>query len=191
MPLTYPEITVQDESTTLTRRPFLNFTGAGVAATDDAGNSQTDVTISGGGGGSASATTLDVNQTAHGLAVADVVRHNGTAYVEAVASSASTAEAVGIVSAVAGANDFTLLSEGRITGLSGLTAGTVYFLSPTTAGLLTSTEPTTVGHVSKPLLIATSTTGGWFFNFRGMVVSDSNDPAPQYAADLYLSSFLI
>lgn len=39
--------TIQDESTPLTSRANLNFTGAGVAATDDSGNNQTDVTIPG------------------------------------------------------------------------------------------------------------------------------------------------
>jgi hypothetical protein len=41
---------LQDEGTPLTSRANLNFVGAGVAATDDAGNNATVVTISGGGG---------------------------------------------------------------------------------------------------------------------------------------------
>jgi hypothetical protein len=44
--------TIQDEGTPLTARTNLNFVGAGVEATDDAGNDATIVTINGGGGGS-------------------------------------------------------------------------------------------------------------------------------------------
>ncbi len=44
--------TVRDEGTALTQRATINFTGAGVVATDDAANSRTNVTISGGGSGS-------------------------------------------------------------------------------------------------------------------------------------------
>ena len=43
---------IQDEGTPLTNRANLNFVGAGVTATDNPGNSSTDVTIPGGGGGS-------------------------------------------------------------------------------------------------------------------------------------------
>ncbi|KKN66972.1 hypothetical protein LCGC14_0466520 [marine sediment metagenome] len=42
---------IQDESVSLAQRINLNFTGAGVTATDDAGNNQTDITIPGGGAG--------------------------------------------------------------------------------------------------------------------------------------------
>jgi hypothetical protein len=98
---------------------------------------------------------------------------NSTVYTKAKADAASTAEVVGIVSAVADANNFTLTHRGRVTGLSGLTAGSVYFLSAATAGLLTATEPSTVGHVSKPVLVADTTTSGFFLNFRGLVVAAS------------------
>lgn len=114
---------------------------------------------------------LTVTQSSHGFAVGDVLRHNGTDYVKAKADTAGNAEVVGIVSNVVDANNFQLLFVGSITGLSGLTAGSVYFLDPSTAGALTATEPTTTGQVSKPLLIATSTTAGHFFNFRGEMIS--------------------
>lgn len=120
------------------------------------------------------AMTIDITQASHGFAVGDVVRHNGTIYVKAQADSAANAEVVGIVSAVDG-NDFTLIVGGRIDTLSGLTAGTVYFLSDATAGLLTATEPTDTDHISKPLLIATSTTAGFFYNMRGYVNTELPD----------------
>lgn len=117
------------------------------------------------------ATTVLITQTAHGLAVGDVVRFNGTDYVKAKADTEENAEVVGIVSAAPSANSFVLTTHGKVTGLSGLTAGTVYFLSQSTAGLLTSTEPTTSGYISKPVLIAYSTTAGYFYNMRGQEIS--------------------
>lgn len=127
----------------------------------------------------------NVTQSSHGFAVGDVVRFNGTNYVKAQANSAANAEVVGIVSALAGVNDFTLQMGGLVTGLSGLTAGITYFLDPDTAGALTATEPTTVGEVSKPLLVADSTTSGYLFNFRGLVVSAANTAVPDPIADIF------
>jgi len=136
-------------------------------------------------GGSVSATTKDINQTTHGLAVGDVVKYSGSAYAKAQADSATNAEVVGIVSVVADANNFTLLTEGYISTLSGLTANTTYFLSASSAGALTATEPSTTGQVSKPLLRAVSTTAGYFFNFRGSVIGSLDFltvyPLPNYA----------
>jgi len=113
---------------------------------------------------------VSVTQASHGLAVGDVIRYNGSAYVEAQANTESNAEAIGIVDSVNG-NDFTYVTAGHITGLSGLTAGGVHYLSGATAGLLTATEPSTVGQISKPLLLGTSTTAGDVFNMRGAVIA--------------------
>lgn len=122
------------------------------------------------GTGSSSASdkvTIGVVQVAHGFAVGDALYLNSGTYTKAIATSAAAAEVVGIVSAVADADNFTLLTHGLITGLSGLTAGSAYFLSPGSAGALTATIPTTSGQVVKPLLIANSTTSGYFINLRG------------------------
>lgn len=134
----------------------------------------TGTTLDATGGGGGEAMSRSITQTAHGLVVGNVVRHNGTNFVKAQADSVANAEVAGIVSAVADANTFTLHYGGRITGLSGLTAGTVYFLDDDTAGLLTSTEPSDAGDVSKPVLISDSTTSGLFFNMRGQVVTASD-----------------
>ncbi len=132
--------------------------------------------IAGGSGASRA-----ITQTGHGLAVGNLVKYTGSAYAKAQADSAANAEVVGLVSAVAGANDFTLLSVGYVSGLTGLTAGSVYFLSPTTAGALTATEPTTSGQVSKPVLVAVSTTEGFFFNWRGQRLTAASGATPAYA----------
>lgn len=112
-----------------------------------------------------------VTQVSHGLAVGNAVRLSSTTYVKAKADTAANAEVVGIVSAVADADHFTLTTEGgRVTGLSSLTAATVYFLDPSTAGATTATEPTTAGQISKPLLIADTTTSAFVVGMRGQVV---------------------
>ncbi len=126
----------------------------------------TGATGAGGGG----AVTLAVAQTAHGLAVMDVVRLSGSnTYTKAKADTAANAEVVGIVTAVADANNFTITCVGPVTGFSGLTANTTYFLSAATAGLLTATEPTS--GISKPIFIAATTTAGFIFNMRGSTLT--------------------
>lgn len=125
------------------------------------------------GGSSGETVSKDITQTSHGFAVNDVLKFTGTTYQKAQADSAANAEVVGIVTAVAGANDFTLTTEGYVSALTALTSDTVYFLSDATAGLLTATEPTATGSVSKPLLKTVSTTTGYFNNWRGMEITAS------------------
>jgi hypothetical protein len=115
-----------------------------------------------------------VHQVGHGFAVKDVVRLSGAStYTKAQANSAANSEAVGIVSAVAGADDFTFVHNAYISGLSGLTAGEVHFLSPSSAGALTTTDPTTAGQISKPILVADSTTSGFVLVMRGVLVTNA------------------
>jgi len=120
----------------------------------------------------APATDITVSQTAHGFTVGTPLYWNGTAYVASKADAAANAGVEGIVSTVVNANSFILTENGGpITGLSGLTSGSVYFLSPTTAGTLTTTEPTTVGQVSKPIGKALSTTSLLVNIGRGIVIA--------------------
>lgn len=115
-----------------------------------------------------------ITQAAHGFSVQDAIYLSGAlTYAKAKADNIATAEGVGIVSAVASANAFTITTAGYIPGLSGLTAGTVYWLSDATAGLLTATAPTTPGNIQKPMFLPDSTTSGYLINYRGEVI-----PAP-------------
>lgn len=135
------------------------------------------ILIATGGGGSGETVAWSVNQTAHGFVVGDVVRSNGTAnqYTKAQANSATNAEVIGIVTAVADANNFTITSHGRITaGVPTATAGTVFWLSASTAGALTSTQPSGTGEVSLPILtIIQSGTSGFLNLRRGLVIAPS------------------
>lgn len=111
-----------------------------------------------------------VAQAAHGLVVGDAIRLSGSSYVKAQANSATNALAVGLVDTVEDADNFTLVLEGHMDGLAGLSAGTLYFLSPSSAGTLTATEPTTAGQVSKPMLLATAADAGYVLQNRGNVL---------------------
>jgi hypothetical protein len=105
-----------------------------------------------------------VTQTAHGLAVGNAIRFDGTNYVKAKALLSypddPQSDVVGVVSAVADANHFTFITDGVVTGLSGLTAGKPHYLSDVTAGLLTTSRPVQNGSVVKPVLYALGTTSG-------------------------------
>lgn len=121
-------------------------------------------------------------QTAHGFAVGDVIYNNAGTWAKAKADADATSETIGMVSAVADADNFTLTTGGYISGLSGFTAGSTYYLSDATAGALTSTEPTTASHYSCPLFVADSTTSGYFFKMRcAEIQSQSSQSVPKFA----------
>lgn len=127
-----------------------------------------------GGGGSSTAIVILITQAAHGFSAGQVVYYNVSQYSLAYAQNAGEAEVIGLVSNVVDANNFYLLVAGQaiIEGAT-FTAGDVYFLSDTTPGALTLTEPTLPGRISKPLFIATSNEEGFFFNFRGKIIPNT------------------
>ena len=115
-------------------------------------------------------------QAAHGLAVGDVVRLNGSTYVKAKADTVANAEMVGVVDSVAG-DTFSVAFPGAVvTGLSGLTAGSPSFLSTATAGLAVATDAGS-GFVSKPVWVAVSTTTALVLNSRGIYKVAGTSPA--------------
>jgi hypothetical protein len=104
------------------------------------------------------------------FSVGTVVRYDNTlpSWVTAQANSAGNAEVFGVVDTTG--DTFSVTMAGYISGLSGLTTAAGHFLSPSSAGALTSTDPTTTGHVSKPVLLALSTTEGIVQIQRGYVI---------------------
>ena len=116
------------------------------------------------GSGAPSATTKSITQAAHGFTVGQWLYLNGTTYTLTDADAALSADSVGVVSSVTDVNNFTLISGGYVTGLSGLTAGSRYYLSQT-AGAITTTTPST-GNV-KAVFIADTTTSGYIQQFYG------------------------
>jgi len=76
-----------------------------------------------------------------GVTSGQVVRFNGSAYVPAQANNFTNAQAAGVVVNVNGGTGDLIVQDGRITGYSGLVAGTIYYLSQSSAGSITSTRP--------------------------------------------------
>lgn len=95
--------------------------------------------------------TVGVTQASHGLSVGDVVRFDGTDYVQATADTAGNAEAVGVVTLVDG-DGFAFQTAGVLATLSGLTPGELYYLQDD------GSLGTSAGTIDKPVLIATSAT---------------------------------
>ena len=81
--------------------------------------------------------SIAVNQTTHGFAVGDAINFNGTAWAQADADNSLPCH--GMVTNVAGGNDFTVTSTGVVTITThGFTLGTNYI--STTAGAVSSTN---------------------------------------------------
>lgn len=97
---------------------------------------------------------LDVNQTAHGFAAGDVLRHDGSGWVASTADTAANAIVAGIVSVVTDVDNFAVVLAGQVDTLGGLTAGTLYYLQDA-GGLGTTPGTVTVG-----VLLADSATSG-------------------------------
>jgi hypothetical protein len=82
--------TIQDEGSSLTARTGLNFTGAGVTATDDAANNRTNVTISGSGGGAGDGYVINVKSAPY-----SATGNGSTNDTAAVQAAIDAAEAAG------------------------------------------------------------------------------------------------
>ena len=114
------------------------------------------------GGGTAGGSTSEITQSSHGLAVKDAIRHNGSAWVKAQAN-ATTTLALGIVTAVADSNTFTVAQSGRFELSShGLTVGQWYYLSASAAGGLVTTEPA----ISQPIVYVESASFIYVYQYR-------------------------
>lgn len=78
---------------------------------------------------------------------------------KAQANASATAEVIGMaIATIANGAVGTYQTNGTVSGLTGLTAGSLYYLDPTTAGAMTTTAPSTVGQLVTELGIAISTT---------------------------------
>ena len=102
----------------------------------------------------------------------NVIKKTSGGWALAQADSAANAEVVGVVQSATGA-DFTVIYSGPITGFTGLVDSQVYFLSDTVAGSAVSVEPTTAGSISKPVMIATSSTTANVEIMRGFLIGNS------------------
>lgn len=126
-----------------------------------------------------SALSFDKNQTAHGFAVADAIRTNGTSWVKALADDADTL-ATHVVTTVTDVDNFSASQAGRVTITAhGLTLGQFYFLSDSVAGGLTSTQPSVF---SNPILIVEDVNTVHILSYRPSALTfDSGGAAGLYA----------
>jgi hypothetical protein len=118
---------------------------------------------------------------ANAFAAGDVVRIDGTGtWVKSQADTAANAEVAGVVETASG-TVFTVVMEGYITGLAGLTAGATYFLSAVTPGLLTATDPNIANAalVSKPVLDAADANTGYVLSLRGIYADTTAGVFPE------------
>jgi hypothetical protein len=131
----------------------------------------TDISFAAAGGGKTEIAWAD-----HGFSKEDVITFNPTysGWIKSLASGTIASDVVGIVSNVPDTQTFEICTGGFVDSFSGKTPGAVYFLSDTTSGLLTVTEPSAEGAISKPLFIATTTSGGFFFNWRGAEIVENS-----------------
>jgi hypothetical protein len=122
--------------------------------------------------GGSTALQWQVTQASHGFSVGDAIYFDGSTetYELAQADDAATLGAF-IVSSVSNSNTFTLTQNGKIDGLSGLTAGQYYFVSTTTAGAIQSNQPTS-GY-DNPILFALSETEGVVLPYRPAAIDDA------------------
>lgn len=105
----------------------------------------------------------------HGFSCGDVLRHDGSAWVKALANNSCNAEALAVVeSETAGA--FTIVFAGAFnTACSGLLNGRPYFLSTTVPGKLVEEAPLSTGSIKKCILVTTTSTEAIIVNYIGAV----------------------
>jgi len=102
-------------------------------------------------------------------------------YALAQANAISSCDVIGIVQS-ANSTSFTAVTNGNITGLTGLTDATEYYLSDQTAGLLTTVPPSANGSIIKPLMISTGTSTGVVLEYPGVQIGATNYGTSGYVA---------
>ena len=127
------------------------------------------------GGGTATSgenVTKEITQATHGFALNDFIGWSGGTYNKAIADGLYDGEFVGVVTASADTNTFSVTQSGYVTGLTAsFVENTTYWLSEATPGLLTSTEPSGDGEISKAAFIADTTSSGWVLPYAGVVIT--------------------
>jgi hypothetical protein len=165
--------TVADEGTPVTQRSTLNFIGSGVSCVDNAGQSRTDCTISGGAGGGAAENTFlagatTVTVTDNLATTTKVVQcFIGTApdYVEFTPNTIQLNSNTTVIGFTAASGNGKCVvsaggsgSGGGITSLGGLTAGTQTFANDTNVTMSSATSTHTLGWTGQ-LSVARGGTG--------------------------------
>jgi hypothetical protein len=140
----------------------------------------------------ASSNRTKITQSAHGFTSGYAIAFDSsiTAYVGANCTTytAAKSEAIGIVETVIDSNNFVIVTNGYISGITGIdSVGDVYFLS-TIDGVLSAVEPAFTNSVRKPMFYSTSVAGGsaagYVLSHPGQIVGAGETPTDQ----VYLES---
>jgi hypothetical protein len=157
--------TVQDEGSALTQRAALNFVGAGVQVTDDAGNGATKVTVSGQLYSAVTVTPESYGAKRDGRMITDAAITTGTATLTSASgpfTSADVGKAIHIRNAAAGTN-------------VGLTTTISAYISATQVTLAANAGATVSGQVA---VYGTDDTAAWAAAVAAAVAACQADIAP-------------
>lgn len=134
----------------------------------------------------AGATIQTITQPGHGFAVGDWLYISAdSTYARGIATALNTSQVVGVVTAINPPNEFTLQTNGYVSGavtLDGagisVASAQVYYLSTTVAGRLQPTAPVTIGQITKPLYVQQTlgTRTGIILEQRPMPVTSAGAP---------------
>lgn len=135
--------------------------------------------------GTTGSTTAEVlvSKNSHGFIVGNALRLNSSGVFER--ALADGLPPIGIVSAVVDANSFKLVTQGRVTGITGisLVAGKTYYLRASVDGSVNIVDDssgafTYVGSVRVPVLAADSSSSGWLLNLATSLSGTFSQNAP-------------
>ena len=119
--------------------------------------------------GAGSSMKLTVQMEGHGFSCGNVLRHDGQAWVKALADNSCNAEALGVIESTT-SSAFTIVFAGAInTSCFGAQQGTTYFLSTTSAGSMVTDAPLTTGSIKKCIMVTTTATEAIVVNYIGAV----------------------
>lgn len=118
------------------------------------------------GGGDASLGEILVTKTGHGFLVGNFLTISGSTWVHATSNNSASSIIVGCVKEVVDADHFKIVTQGRITGISGigLTSGVLYYLRNSLASSHNITSDLSFTNLQVPVLLADSSTSGWILN---------------------------
>lgn len=122
-----------------------------------------------------------IGQTAHGFAVGNVIRHNGSTWVKSLADTEANAAVGGVVTYVPHPNAFAVAFPGSLVNGLSVSPGMLY-VSSTTAGAMSSSP----GTVKAPVMMAVSSTSGIVLS--GIAAGTGGGTAPTEDGTVFCSN---
>ena len=122
------------------------------------------------GTGSADLGEILVTKTGHGFIAGNFLTLSGSVWTLALSDTSAHSIIVGVVKEVVNANQFKVVTQGRIANVAGITMtpGTVYYLRSSTVsgggGNVNITDNLAFAGLQVPVLVAETSTDGWILN---------------------------